>query len=327
MQYMYTSKKQKYDTTGVEQFYLHFANGDSIPFKKQELQELSVKLYDSLIADGDGFSPVAESGRVVIDVAPKPPKYSYAHVYNESEFKKDRKTYIEKRCVEEGGLCAVEFCNDLNWGRTLYGDLSAELREGKLVLTYLPKRSGGKSEGTVHTVAVRNVTKKTVRSIILDFENCESFTVYDNEIENLHLQFDPQLCEGSDALYRCIRSGYLTIKLDKTIDFRKTCFHSISHPTLKQLEKRLVGTGYIAKHDICHLYVCYWDGNEECLEIDDIRPEEELERLEKAEEEGEGYFDFVGGYCQQQKEGSVKIMFGKSLYNKNRSPQGLRKIF
>lgn len=52
------------------------------------------------------------------------------------------------------------------------------------------------------------------------------------------------------------------------------------------------------------------------MEIGDIRPKEELDRLEKAEEEGDGYLDYVGGYCQRQSDGSIKIMFGKSLYGK-----------
>lgn len=320
MQYTYTSEKQKFEKNGVEMFYLHFANGDSIPFKGQELLDLSIKLYDNLIADGNGFSPVAESGRIVLDVAPKQPKYGFAHVYNESEFKKDRKTYIEKRCVEEGGLCAVEFCDDLNWGRTVYGDLSAEMQDGKLVLTYFPKRSGGASDGTAHAVSLRNVTKNGVRRILLDFENCENFVVYDDEIAEVKLQFKPVLKEGSDRLNRCVKSGYLAIKIDKTIQFRTMNFNILPHPTPKQLEKRLVGSSkkYV-EHDICHLYVWYQDEHEECLEIDDIRPEEELARLAKAEEEGrgEGDPDFIGGYCQRQDDGSIKIMFGKSLYGKS----------
>lgn len=317
MQYQYTSKKQKFDKTEVAMFYLRFNNGDSIPLCKRELVDLSINLYDALIADGDGFSPVAESGRVVIDVAPKPPKFSFAHVYNESAFKKDRKAYIEKRCVQEGGLCAVEFCNDLNWGRTLFGDLSAETQNGKLVLTYLPKRSGGASDGAAHTISLWGVAEKNVLSVLLDFENCESFRVYNDEIVDLRLRLNPELSEGSGALYRCVESGYLTVKLDRSNAFRETDFLSLPHPTFKQLEQRLVGSAdKCAEHDICHLYIRYRGGGVECLEIDDIRPDEELERLEKAEEEGGDYLDFVGGYCQRQDDGSIKIMFGNSLYGK-----------
>ncbi len=319
MQYRYTSKKQKFDKAGVNKFYLHFQNGDSVSLCKQELLDLSINLYDALIADGNGFSPVAESGRIVISVAQKPSGYQSAHLYNMSEFRKDRKSYIENRCVNEGGLCAVEFCDDLNWGRTLYGDLSAEMKDGHLILTYLPKRSGGKCDGAEHTVSLRDVTKKSVRAISLDFENCEGFDVYDDEIVDLRLQFDPELCEGSGKLYRRIESGYLTVKLNRRNTFRNTNFLILPHPTFKQLENRLVDAAVrCTGHDICHLYIRYHDNLEEQLEIDDIRPEEELERLRKTEEEGERPDgpDFIGGYCQRQDDGSIKIMFGNSLYGK-----------
>lgn len=310
MQYRYTSKKPNINKDRVSIMYLRFTNGDTLPLRGRELVDLSIRLYDGLIADGLGYSPVAESGYIALDVSPYPSQIPSPYVYNESELRRDRKAYIENRCVREGGLCAVELRDDENWGRTIHGDLTSELRGGKLFLLFHPKRNGGASSEAEHCIFLRDVEKNYVKNIHLAFANFEGFTVYEDEIAEINLQFEPTLAEGREGLERRIKSGHLTVKLDKDRESRETNLHLKPHPTSKQLEKRLTGGEAFTEHDICSVYVHYWDGITEGLRVDN-RPETGQKRAERAA--WGGSCDFVGGHCTRLPDGSFKITFGKQL--------------
>ena len=76
--------------------------------------------------------------------------------------------------------------------------------------------------------------------------------------------------------------------------------------------------GIQSDHDICHLYVTYdyqgyFSRRTECIETRDIRSDEELERIEKMEETGDYlFYEYIGGYCKKQTDGSIIITFGKN---------------
>ena len=190
------------------------------------------------------------------------------------------------------------------------------------MLKFLCQPNFGSSDSENNEVLLNPIGKSIIESIHLDFENCEDFTIYDDEIIDIQLEFESELVWGSDDLLRNVKSGFIKCKLDQEIDYRKINLFDDGKITLKKLEQRLCGKKGQAMHDICHLYIDYkyygfGSKRTECIEVEDIRPEEELERLEKLEEEGKYDFscDFIGGACKRQEDGALIITFGKNAEN------------
>ena len=90
------------------------------------------------------------------------------------------------------------------------------------------------------------------------------------------------------------------------ITWRKSNVEGISgKDMIDKIKKRLCGKGR-SEIDICHLYVTYdYAGYcmslKECIHIDDIRPVKEQQKDE----------NYVSGYAEKQKDGSILIVFGK----------------
>ncbi|MDE7181923.1 MAG: hypothetical protein K2O41_02670, partial [Clostridia bacterium] len=109
-----------------------------------------------------------------------------------------------------------------------------------------------------------------------------------------------------------------TLKFDNEIYYRRTHFIDDGKVTLKKLEKRLCWKGAQSDHDICHLYIDYkyigfGSRHTECIEVRDIRTDEELERIEKLVDEGDYELDeYISGYCRKQDDGTIIITFGKN---------------
>lgn len=156
---------------------------------------------------------------------------------------------------------------------------------------------------------------------MLDFENCESITIESSEINNYQIKFDAELEWGSNGYVRKIDTGYLYIVLDSSINtFRKNDFFNkfkCGKEGNKTIRKRICGKKGFDLHDICHLYITYTSHaltqSHECIEIQDIRSDEEFLAIEKMEEKtGQEYYPYcVGGYSELDDEGDIIILFGK----------------
>jgi len=315
----YVFSKQKFQKEGIEVLKLFFDNGDYFPIKSEELIDISVNLYDRPVWNGGSYSPVAESGflKLKIDENAQLDCENY-FLYNKEDYEANRKNYIENRCVNEGGLKCVRLYDDLNWHNTIFGNTVAEIDGEFLIIKFIPQANFGTSNNKNHVIRLNDIDKCDVKSIFLDFENCEGFTVYRNEISELELEFEKELDLGNYDFLRKIRGGYIKIKLDETLDYRyvnEWLSSGKKKKTVSQLEKRIVGHKEKGVHDICHLYITYRyyeETREECLEIDDIRPDEELDNLIEIEEETGEDCGFDGGYAKVLKDGTILITFGKN---------------
>lgn len=181
---------------------------------------------------------------------------------------------------------------------------------------------------------LNSIKKSLIRNIKLDFENCETFTVYSDEIREIHLNLKQELSWSSHDYCRVVKDGYMVLKFDDDTGYRQMNFLDDYNGKVsrKELERRLCGKKGSAIHDICHLYVNYlYSGfgtrGCECLEIEDIKSDEELEKLEMLEEKtGIEHYYFEGGKCKRQADGTILITFGKKIKTnqgknyKNRQP-------
>ena len=141
----------------------------------------------------------------------------------------------------------------------------------------------------------------------MDFENCEGIEIFREEIQEMQINFEKELEWGSSSFVRKLRNGFIRLKFNKNITWRKSNLYPVSgRNTLAKIEKRLCGKGR-SEIDICHLYITYdYVGYgidlEECVQIDDIRPIQEQEEDE---------WNYISGYAEKQKDGSIMIVFGK----------------
>ncbi len=322
MSFEYTYPKKKFDKKDIIFMYLFFDNGDYISLNGSEVVDIKINLYDRLISGERGLCPVAESGYIKLNVDKKNKAiYEGFFLYNAKEYKKDRKEYIEHRCVYEGGVKSVRLFDENNWHDTIYGNIACETDGEFLTLKFLSQPNFGSADSENNVVLLNPIGKSIIESINLDFENCEDYTIYKNEILDIQIEFEKELVWGSDDLFRSIKSGFIKLEFDKDIDYRRIHFLDDGKVTVKRLERRLCGKSGQADHDICHLYIDYGyagysSHRTECIEIKDIRPDEELDRLDKLEEEsGHDMFYFVGGHCKKQDDGTIIITFGKNAEN------------
>lgn len=320
----YFYPKMKYTKNEVSFMYVFFENGDFLEIKGSEIINFSINVYDKLIRSHKGYNPVVASGYFKLKICNKPKFVQSSHsLYNDADFKKDRKSYIENRCTNESRITEIWLFNSNNWHKVLHCELKAKMDGDFLLFEFIPQPQMGAYQSENHYVNVGNVKKEDIHHIDLDFENCESFVVYNDEIEEVNINFDDQLKWGSGDLCRKALGGYIKIKLDKGFLPRQNCLFG-NEKGLKNIdfERRLCGKKGEDIHDICHLYIDYYHAGyggiqaSECVEVDDAKTAEELEELEKKEEQtGETYYYYEGGYCKKTKDGSIIIAFGISAKN------------
>lgn len=317
----YIFPKMKYTKNETSFMYIFFDNGDFLEIKGSEIVNYSIKVYDKLIKSHQGFNPVIESGYLKLKICNKPQFANSEHfLYNESDFKKDRKNYIEDRCINEGRITEIWLFDTNNWHKVLHCEAQAKKEDEFLIINFLQQPQMGECENKNHNVNIGNIKKSDVHNIDLDFENCESFVVYNDEIEDINLFFDNQLEWGAGDLYRKAVGGYIKIKLDKDFSPRKNhLFDNDKKLKITDFEKRLCGKKGEDIHDICHLYIDYYHAGyggiqmTECIEIDDVKTEEEIKRLENEEDTtGECCYYYEGGYCKKLSDNSIIIAFGKN---------------
>ena len=313
MNYEYVCEKKKYDLNNVEEAQILLLNGDFICLSKKEILNIEVVLYDKLVPFNNCYFPVAKSGFIKMKINNKKPKYDDSSVYDEKEYTKDRKSYIEKVCIEEG-VFAIRLFDDLNWHDTIIGNIVAKKEGDFLILVFSEFTSLGSADKENHVIKLKNIKKKDIRVLQLDFENCDGIDVYQDEIKEINLNFEKKLCWNSDGYARVVKNGYIRLKFDKDYnDARKVnVYVKNNKPTLKDLEKRICGKGE-DDIDICNLYITnYYCGyglaQEEVITLNDLS-----KYPENYSEEDEFDYDipYVSGYAQKQKDGSILITFGK----------------
>lgn len=323
----YKAPKKVYHKDDISFALLLFDNGDYIPISGAEIDDISVRLYDKLILAGDKLCAAAESGVMKLNLQKKPKMiYADAFVYDPKQFKTDRKSYIENRLNTEGGLIGIRFFDENNFHTTVFGNIISKTENHTICLEYIPKPFFEPYASYDHVVYLNRIKKSLIRSIELDFENCEGFAVYSHEIVEIHLNLKKELELSGCDYCRVIKDGYIVLKLDDDMDYRQMFFldNYNGKVSRKTLERRLCGKKGSAVHDICHLYINYlYSGfgtrSCECLEVEDIKPDEEIEELEKKEEEtGRDHYYFEGGKCRRQEDGTIRITFGKKE-NKEKS--------
>ena len=318
----YRMPKKEFKKEDIDFMRVFFNNGDYFPIGGKEIEEVSVKLYDRLISENDAICRVAERGFIKMRIANRPKIiYTDAFLYDIKNYRRDRKSYISDRLCNEGGIKCIAIFNENNWHDTLFGNITAETDGEFVFIRFISKSIKEPSDGKDNVILLNDVTKSVIDKIELDFENCEGFTIYPDEILDMQLKMKSQLEWGSGDLNRCIESGYIRLKLDGKISYREVHLFEVDDGkelTVKMMKKRLCWNKKVTIHDICHLYVSYdYAGfglrRRECLEIDDIKDPEEIEKMIEEEEETmiEQYY-FEGGCCEQQAGGSILIAFGKT---------------
>ncbi len=318
----YFFPKMKYTKNEVSFMYLFFENGDFLEIKSSEIFNFSINVYDKLIRSHKGYNPVVESGYFKLKICNKPKFTLSSHfLYNEAEFKRNRKSYIENRCVNESRITEIWLFDRNNWHKVLHCEAKAKMNGDFLLLEFLPQPQMGAYQNENHYINIGDVKKEDIHNIDLDFENCEGFVVYNDEIEEINISFDEKL-EWVDDLYRKVNGGYIKIKLDKIFNLRiNHLFDNEKRLKVVDFERRLCGKKGESIHDICHLYIDYYHAGYgthviECIEVDDVKTDEEIEKLEKKEEEtGNWYYYYEGGYCKKFKDGSIIIAFGTNAKN------------
>lgn len=314
----YTISKNFFNLKDAKLLYVFFENGDFLSLGGSELVEYSIKLYDKLVMRRRGYCSVAESGFIKLKIHKHAVKYDKYLLYNAQEYLSNRKKYIENRCVAESRITEIWFFNELNWHYILRGNIRAELDGKYLRLEFVPQPQMGESSSSEHSICLGDIKTQDVFSIDLDFENCESFYVYSKEILEINLEFDKELTWGSSELYRSVKSGYIKLKLRKYYNSRQNSLFDNKDLKKRDFERRLCGKTGFARHDICHLYInSYYSGYgnsiTECVELNEIKSDYEIEQLENKEDELGGiWYCYESGYAKKLKDGTIILAFGKN---------------
>lgn len=315
----YFYPKKKIAINSISQALIFFKNGDFLEIRKNEIVEVCVNFYDRLIWNHREASPVVESGFIKLKIQEEKDKYEACFLYNLKEFRKNRKEYIESRLVQEGEIDRICIFDENNWHHTLFGDAYAKLDGNYLIISYNPNGLYGACNSDNNTINLCVVSKSAVYKINLDFENCESFEIFKEEIIDIQLNFHKKLYRNSNGFTRAVRNGFIKLKLKPQINWRKINFanewQGKRTKGIAPLKKRLVWENNRCEIDICNLYVTYdymgyCTDREECISINDIRPNEYFDSLEK---EGIYDFDFISGYAEIQDDGSFLVVFGKEM--------------
>lgn len=303
----YFCKKKSFIAKEIEQAQIFFTNGDYFTLTKTEIVEISVKFYDELRVGERGFCAVAKNGFIKCKINGKKKRRGGQLLYKNSEYGKDIKDYLENRCVKEGGIRYVRLFDENHWHVPFYCIASARKEDDFLILEFQEEVGDATADNEHHTVRARAITKESIQRINLDFENCDEIEIFQEEIQDIQLNFEKELGWGSSAFERKLHNGFIRLKFDKKFVWRKSNVDWISgKDTLDKLKKRLCGKGR-SEIDICHLYITYdYAGYcmslEECIHVDDIRP---------IKEQDEDEWDYISGYAEKQKDGSILIVFGE----------------
>lgn len=318
----YHSKDSFFEKRQISFLQILFDNGDYFPISNREVVDFVFTYYDRLITYGDGYIAHARNGQITLKI-----QKHYSHTYddyflsNTDEYKKERIKTIEERLLE-GGIQYLRFFNEDNWSQMIVGSFKAEIEDDYLVIRVSPLLPDEPYESDNFYIKLQPTRKEDISSILLDFENCEFFNIYQDEIVSIDLEFDEQLDGFEIPFCRVIKGGSMILDIKETKSYRKVeLFFENEDKKIYpyDLRNRLTGRKGRDLINLCHLYVtfnyCGFSvGREEKLEIVDTRPDEILNMIEKAEEKDDSYYSpfqyFVGGLAERLDDKKVKITFG-----------------
>ena len=321
MKFEYQCKKQKYALSTIRRARISFLNGDVIELWGKEIVDLQVVLYDNLIHFDNCYHPAVKSGFMKIKLGKNRPTYDSTSVYNFQDYLYDRKGYIKKCCLTEGGIFAISFFDALNWGKTIFGNITVKEEGDFLVLEFLSIPALTSSDSKNHTVRLKDVKEEDFRMIHLDFENCDGIDVYRHEIKEINLNFEKTLRWNSQGFSRVLKNGYIRLKFNKSYGNRRYSLWFLDADkiaTTKHLERRICGNGE-ATIDICNLYVYNYhlgalDEKEEQISVPDlVKYHNDIAENDDDYDDYEDDISYVSGYAKKQNDGSILIVFGKSL--------------
>lgn len=320
-------EKKEYSTKSIEHLDIVFQNGNYIKIGKDELAVLRLNLYDRLIRYEDSTCFVGHSGYVKLKISSRKGTRSAGtfFLYNPEVYKRNRKAYIESRCTVENDIDHLVFYNENNWNDMIFGDIRCHMEGEFLILRFEPNLKYGPACSDTAYIDLPDVSKKDILKIDLDFENCESVTVYESEIQDIDLTFEERLEWDGGDFCRSIKSGILSLKLKRDFSNREANLYDTEHQgtTVKRIIKRLCGKGQ-GLHDICHLYITYsYVGYghllEEKIEVQDMCLYEETPGVYN-EELGEHVYDgdddfYIGGCAKLERNGTVVVRFGACCFD------------
>lgn len=318
MEREYTVAKKVYKKEDISYIEVVFDNGDFVPLSGDEILDISIRLYDKLILENNEFCAFAKSGLINLKLIESPKElYSKKYIFNYKEFNKNRLEYIKNRLSVVGGIKCIKFFNENNFHTTVCGNIIAETDGDYLSMRFMSKPIDEPYKSENHKISLNNITRSQIRSVLLDFENCDSFSIYAKEILDMQLNFDDKL--SSFDYSRVIKSGFIKLRLSEDNGYREMHFYEDRKKiTQKKLEQRLCGKNESEMHDICHLYINYdYTGygtrREECLTVNDIKSDEVIAQLEALEDETDGfYYSFESGNATRLQKGAILITFGTS---------------
>ena len=307
----YFFPKFEYKKKDIEFMYIIFDNNDYVSISGKEVVDIEINTYDRLVKHEKGFSPVVANGFIKLNIKDKINFiYNSNKVYNYKDLKNNRKKYIENRCLSESKIKEIYLFDNYSWHKVLLGNIKVQMVNKYLVLEFKPVEAMGGCENEKHHVCLGKLKKEDIFNIELDFENCEGFTIHNNELKEININFKEELEWGSSDINRTIASGYIRIKLNKHFNSRPNTLFNDKKLKLKDFEQRLCGKKGNSHHDICHLYVTYYytgygQVSEECIE---------LENISNSEFDGDEFENYIyeAGYCKKLKDGSILIAFGES---------------
>lgn len=307
----YLIEKKKYNAKMIDHLDIVFQNGNYVTIRKKECMEIRISLYDRLVRYEDGASYVGHSGYIKLKIFPR----------KRAADLKNNKAYIESRCTAENDVDHIVLYDENNWGDTVFGDIRCHMEDDFLILQFEPNQKYGPASSNMAYIDLPEVSQKDILKIDLDFENCETVMVYEDEILHLDLLFDEHLEWDGRNFYRSVKSGVLKLKLAKCYLDRQTNFLDAGgkRPTSRKITQRICGKGEDI-HDICHLYITYNcvscnRESTEKIETANMRFYEEEAVIYDEEQDGCIYDSaedmYIGGYAKLERDGAVTVEFGE----------------
>ncbi len=325
----YVIKKANFNKKKIRGAYVFFENGEYVSLDGSELVDISVNVYDNLVWHYEGFCAVAQSGFIKLNIQDRNEFNDGAgFLYNQQEYNNNRKKYIEQRCFKERCITEIWFFDELNRHKELLGNFSVASDGEYIKLVVLPQPQMGESSGEKHKILLGDINKEKICCITLDFENGESFMVFNSEIEDINLVLDKKLELGSSRYQRRVKEGYIKLKLPKNLLPRGYDLFDDKDLKRKNIERRLCGKNGSSTHDICRLNIAYDHAGasgtiSEDIEVYDMEPKKEVDKLVKQEEnEYAPCYRFVSGYAKLLKDRTIILTFGN---NAKRLMKELRK--
>lgn len=338
----YIANKVKFKKKDISAIEIFFDNGDYISVLKNEIVDISTRLYDKLVLQynyWNSYCAEIESGFLKLKLKKQQDKSFYSYqVSSPSEYKKDRAKYIQNRlCSDDGITCIKIFSGDFDENEdifTLNCRAKAKMEDQILVIEFIPREIEKPFSSQTHSIILPEITKTMIRKLELDLENCEVIDILPDEIVDIKLNFEHELCSCYSDYTRKIKSGLIKIKLASKWDFaRSTDSWTQETYDKNKISQRLCGKNGFDLHDLTHLYIefnyaGYGTFLRECIEIDDIRSKNELCAIEKYEDEHEQEFFpcFVGGYAEMLDKNIILITFGTTATENEKCQQKLKEV-